>query len=131
MRRSARVAANFHDGPEHWRADGGRQGAAVIDVAPDATAVDEFRSQFADLLVKDWIVRFRMGAVAEIRVVHAASEHKQLRIDRRYVASQLLEALERFVGVLIRQRGSAAEPCVRGQRIRIEVLIDHTDYTAG
>src|SRR5262245_15050796 len=107
MRSSVRIAAHFHDGLEHRRAEGRRKGAAIVDVARDATAIDELRPKFADLLAEDRVACLRMCAVAKVRVMQTTSEHERQSVRGGDVSRRLLEAMLRFSGVLIRQRGQA------------------------
>ena len=72
-----------------------------------------------------------MRAGAEVGVMQPPSEHEGLAVGRRNVSRHLLEAMFRLVGILIGQRGQAAEPGVRRQRIGIEALIDVANDAAG
>src|SRR5437667_1331219 len=93
MRRSIRIAAHVDDGMNKRHADGGRKSAAIVDVAGHATAIDELRTEFADLLSIDRVVWLRMRAIAKVRVMQPPPEHERLRIRRRDVPRQLLEAM--------------------------------------
>src|SRR5438045_3959235 len=55
------------------------------------------------------------------------SEHEQLSIRRRNVAGGFFKTVYRLIGILIWQRGLAAEPGVGGQRIGIKTPVDVSD----
>ena len=72
-----------------------------------------------------------MHAGAEVRVVQAATKQEGQSVRWRDVARRLLEAVFRFVGVLIGQCCFAPEKRVRRQGVRIECQVDIANDTAG
>ena len=89
IRRSFRVTANFNHGLEHRSADGRRQGAAIVDMARDATAIDELRPEFANLLGINRVGLLGMRAVAKIRVMQTPPEQERFAGGGRGVWSHL------------------------------------------
>ena len=120
MRRARRIRSDVHDGAAQRFADRGRQRAAVVDVARDAALGDELGAELAHVILHRRVVGLGVSARSEVGVVESSTEHKLMAALRRDVAGHLLEAMQRLVGVLIRQRGCAAEPCDVGQTERVE-----------
>ena len=59
----------------------------------DTIPRNELRSKLADLLGVDRIARFRVRAIAKVRVMQTSSEHEQLSVGRRDIPGQLFEAM--------------------------------------
>src|SRR6186713_3005326 len=71
-----------------------------------------------------------MDTIAKVGMVQTPAEHERLAVRGRNVAGGLFEAMLWLIGVLIRQRGLAAEPGVRWQWEGIETLVAAIDNAA-
>src|SRR2546430_10131703 len=118
MGRSIRIASHFYNALKHWGADGRRKRAAVVYVAGDTTAINEFWAELAYLLGVSRIIRLRMRPIAKVGVMQSPSQHERQTVSRCDVPRCLLEAMHWLIGVLVWQGGQAAEPAIGRQWIR-------------